>query len=64
MSREAGAQLRSTASLTMFKRLAQRPTRDRHRTQGPAPSMFSYRTQGLDQSAISQMSAVLLGVQR
>ena len=31
--------------LTMFKRWAQRRTKDRHRTQGPEPSMFSYRTQ-------------------
>ena len=31
--------------LTVFKRWGQRRTKDRHRTQGPEPSMFSYRTQ-------------------
>jgi fumarate reductase subunit D len=31
--------------LTMFKRLAQHRTKDRHQTQGPGPSMFSYRAQ-------------------
>src|SRR5215510_806575 len=31
--------------LTMLKRLAQRRTEDRHRAQGPEPSMFSCRIQ-------------------
>jgi|SRR5262245_48529842 len=31
--------------LTMLKRLAQRRTKDRGQTPGPAPSMLSYRTQ-------------------